>query len=123
MSLGLEMSAKAAKSGVRAVRKSAAKVLAKGRARASQVVDDTGRRAEVSLDGVERAVLGLLDAVSERGRGYAKDTTKRIYAAEAKLFPRPRHPHIATALVGVGAGVLLSLLLSPSSQAKATPPA
>jgi hypothetical protein len=118
MSPGLEMSAKAAKSGVRAARKSAAKVVARGRATASHAVDVTGRRAEDSLDMVETAVLGLLNAVAQRGRGYAKDAKDRLYTAEARLFPRPRRPLIATALAGVGAGVLLSLLLAPKTPAK-----
>ena len=118
MSLGLEIGAKAAKSGVRAARKSAARVVAQGRARASHAVDVTGRRAEDSLDMVETAVLGLLDAIAQRGRGYAKDAKDRLYTAEARLFPRPRRPPIATALAGVGAGVLLSLLLTPKAPAK-----
>ncbi len=118
MSLGLEISAKAAKAGVRAARKSMSRVLDHGQVRAKEVVDASGRRADDSLDLVERAVIGVLDAMAQRGQGYAKTAREKIYAAEARIFPRPRRAAIGTALVGVGAGVLVSLLLRPSAAAK-----
>ena len=107
------MSAKAAKAGVRAARKSVSAALDHGQARARDVVDASGRRADDSLDLLERALIGVLDSIAQRSRGYAKTARNRLYTAEARLFPRPRTPPVGTALVGLGAGVLISLLLRP----------
>lgn len=123
MSLGLEKGAQAAKAGVHAARKSVSEALDHGQARARQVVDASGRRADESLDLVEKALVGVLDTIAHRGQRYAKRAKNRLYTAEARLFPRRRTPPVGTALVGVGAGVLLSLLLRPRDGSATRPSA
>jgi hypothetical protein len=111
MSLISRLNANAAKSGVHAARKSVSRALGGGQARVKEMVDASGRRADDSLDMVERAVIGVLDTLAARGRKYAKDG--RRYAAQAGLLPRRRTSPLGAIIAGVGAGVLLSLLLAP----------
>ena len=55
--MGMDLGAKAAKRGVHAARKSLSRVLGDGHARARDIVDASGRRADDSLAG---AVLGAV---------------------------------------------------------------
>ncbi|HEY5289456.1 MAG TPA: hypothetical protein VIJ59_05440 [Caulobacteraceae bacterium] len=116
---GFETTAKTAKSGVRAARKALSRVLQGGQARARDVVDSSGRKANDSLDAVEQAVLRALDNITQRGERYTNRAKGRLYAAEGRLFPRRQPPPIGTALVGVGVGLLLTLLFAESPPAKA----
>jgi hypothetical protein len=118
MTLGIETGAKMAKSGVRAARKSVSHALEHGHARVRDVVNASGRRADDSLDVVEKAAIALVDALAQRGRDHAVGAKDRLYKAEGRLFPRRRTAPIGTALVAVGAGVLLSMLFSPKKVAK-----
>jgi hypothetical protein len=104
--MGMDLGAKAAKRGVHAARKSLSRVLGDGHARARDIVDASGRRADDSLDVVERAVIGVLDA---RGQ---------LHEVQARLLPRRRASPLGTVIAGLGAGVLLSLLLMPKPAAK-----
>lgn len=110
MSSRFETGSRVAKSGVRAARKSLSQAFEHGHARVRDVVDASGRRADGSLDLVEKTVNSLVDTIAQRGRGYAKAGRNRLSQAQAQLLPRRRSPPIGTALVAVGAGVLLSLL-------------
>lgn len=116
--MGMDLGAKTAKRGVHAARKSLSRVLGDGHARARDMVDASGRRADESLDVVERAVIGVLDALARRGRGYVKDARGRLHSVEARLLPRRRSSPLGTMIAGLGAGVLLSLLLTPKPAAK-----
>lgn len=118
MTMGSDISAKAAKRGVHAARKSLSRVLGDGHARARDIVDASGRRADDSLDVVERAVIGVLDALARRGRGYVKDARGRFHEVQARLLPRRRSSPLGSVAVALGAGVLLSLLLMPKPAAK-----
>ncbi len=113
MSQGLSMGAKAARSGIRAARKTLSRALDQGHARAKDIVDASGRRADESLDVVERAVIAVLDTLARQGRGYIKDARGRLHAVEARLLPHRRNSPVGTIIAGVAAGVLLSLLLAP----------
>jgi hypothetical protein len=115
----IEKTARTAKAGAHALRKALSTALHGGQARVKDMVDSSGRRADDSLEGVEQAIVRFLDAIAQRGSGYARDAGGRLSAAEARLFPRRRRPPVATALVGVGLGVLLSLLfMTPAANRK-----
>jgi hypothetical protein len=129
MSSRIDAGARAAKSGVRSLREFLSHALHQGQALAKDAVDASGRRADVSLDAVEKAVVGLLGAISRQGQSYADEGKNRVYAAESRLFPRRRTRPIGTTLLAVGAGIALSLLLSPTNRkvgqapkAKTAPP-
>ena len=120
MSSRIDAGAHAAKSGVRTLREAIAQGLERGQDRAKDAVDASGRRAHESLDVVEKAVIGVLDAIARQGRGYAKQGKTKLYAAEGRVFPRRRMRPVGTALVALGAGVALSLLLgTPTSRGSA----
>jgi hypothetical protein len=104
------------------LRKALSAALHGGQARVKDMVDSSGRRADDSLEGVEYAIVRFLDAIAQRGTGYARDARDRVSAAEARLFPRRRRPPVATALVGVGLGVLLSLLFMASAATRKAAP-
>jgi hypothetical protein len=112
MSLEIETGAAAAKAGTHAVRRSISQLVKRGRDRAKHVVDGTGQQAETSLDAIERAALGVVDAIAARGQQYAKAGKTRIRAVETRLVPRRGAPPFGMALVAVGVGVLISVLLS-----------
>jgi hypothetical protein len=118
MALRFETGARVAKSGVRAARTSLSQAVEHGHARVRDVVDASERRADDSLDVVEKAAIGVVDAIAQRGRRYAKTGKNRLYAAESRLLPRHSRSPIGTAVVAVGAGVLLSLLLRTNRVAK-----
>jgi hypothetical protein len=122
MSSRIDAGADAARSGLRSLREALSQGLERGQDRAKDVVDASGRRAHESLDAVEKAVMGILDAVARQGRGYAKEGKTRLYATEAQIFPRRRGRHVGTALLALGAGVALSLLLRAPTK-KPAPPA
>ena len=115
---GLENAAKTVKSGVQIARKALSRVLRGGQDRARNLVDSSGRRANGSLDAVEQAVIRALDNLTQGGARYTRQAKRRLYATEGRLFPRRRPPPIGTALVGVGVGLLLTLLFTDSSPAK-----
>jgi len=110
MSFKIDASAKAAKSGVRAARKSAAEALRGGHARVRHAVDASERRVSGSLGAAENILIGVVDAIAQRGRAYARDGKDRVYEAEARVFPRRRRSQIGPALLALGAGVLVSQL-------------
>jgi hypothetical protein len=109
------MSAKVAKAGVHAARKSISRAFDGGQSRVRKVVDASGRRADRSLDKIEGIAMDVLDAIAKRGRGYAAKAKDRLYAVEGRILPRRRSSPIGPILAGVGAGVLVSLLLVPRS--------
>jgi len=111
----IEQSAKTAKSGIRALRRALSRGLQGGQARVKDAVDSTGRRADDSLDAVERAAIRALDRIARSGAGYARNAKGRLYEVEGRLFPRRRTPPVGTALVGVGVGLLLTLLFTAQS--------
>jgi hypothetical protein len=117
MRLRFEHAVRAAESGVRAARKSVSHALDNGQATARRLLDDSERHADASLSTAERALIGVMGAIAERGRGYAKTGKHRLYEAEARVFPRRPTPRIGTAVVALGAGVLLSLLFRPARAA------
>lgn len=110
MSLATDFSIKAAKTGVSAMRKSASRALRRGQKQAGKAVDSSGRSLDTGLDFVERALHDGLDAIAERGRQVQALPTRYL---PDRLQPRPRRgPPVATALTGLGAGVLLALLFA-----------
>jgi hypothetical protein len=111
----IENSARNAKSGIRALRGALSRGLQGGQARVKDAVDSTGRRADDSLDVVERAAIKALDRIARSGAGYARNAKGRLYEVEGRLFPRRRTPPVGTALVGVGVGLLLTLLFTAQS--------
>lgn len=113
MSLRSKMTAKVAKAGVHAARKTISRAIDDGQSRARKVVDASGRRADRSLDKIEGIAMEVLDAIAKRGRGYAAEAKDRLYAVEGRILPRRRTSPIGPILAGVGAGVLVSLLLAP----------
>ena len=116
MSSKIDTGTRAAKSAVRSLRRSASDALDRGEMLAKDAVDASGRRAQVTLQAVEKAIVGLLGAISRQGQSYANEGKSLAYTAESRLFPRRRRPPIGTALLAVGAGVALSLLLSPTNR-------
>ena len=108
----IEKRARAAKSGVRALRGALSRGLQGGQARVKDAVDSTGRRADDSLNVVERAAIRALDRIARSGAGYVRNAKGRLYEVEGRLFPRRRTPPVGTALVGVGVGLLLTRLLT-----------
>jgi hypothetical protein len=74
-------------------------------------LDASGRRADDSLSAAEKLAIGVVDAIAQRGARYAKAGKARLYEADARLLPRRGMPPYATALLALGAGVLLSVLL------------
>jgi hypothetical protein len=108
----IENSARTAKSGVRALRGAISRGLQGGQARVKDAVDSTGRRADDSLDVVERAAIRALDRIARSGAGYARNAKGRLYGVEGRLLPRRRVPPVGTALVGVGVGLLLTRLFT-----------
>jgi hypothetical protein len=111
MSLRIDSGVKVAKSGVRAVRKSAGQALQEGRSRLRDVLAASEVRATNSLNAAEKVLVGVVDALAQGGRSYENDGRDRLHGAEARLISPRRRPRIATAVLAVGAGVLLSLLL------------
>ncbi len=112
--------AKTAKSGVHAVRRALSQGLQGGQARVRDAVDITGRRADGSLDAIERAAIRALDRIAQTGAGYACGAKGRLYKAEGRLFPRRRRTApIGTALAGIGVGLLLTLLFTTNPPHKA----
>ncbi|MGA0599522.1 hypothetical protein ACO2Q3_02310 [Caulobacter sp. KR2-114] len=110
MSLATDFGIKAAKAGVSAARKSASRVVQRSQKKAGRAVDSSGRTLDSGLDYVERALHDGLDAIAERGR-QAQSLPLR-YLPD-RFQPRPRRgPPVATALTGLGAGVLLALLFA-----------
>jgi hypothetical protein len=110
MLLRVDTAAKAARAGVHAVHRSVSGATEQGQARLRDAVDATGRRADDALSAAEKIAIGVVDAIAQRGRTYAAAGKDRLYAVDAKLLPRRSRPPFATALVAVGAGILLSLL-------------
>lgn len=108
----IEKSARTAKSKVRALRGALSRGLQGGQARVKDAVDSTGRRADDSLDLIERAAISALDRIARGGVGYARTARGRLYEVEGRLFPRRRTPPVGTALVGVGVGLLLTMLFT-----------
>lgn len=120
----IEKSARTAKSRVRAFRGALSRRLQGGQARVKDAVDSTGRRADDSLDLIERAAIRALDRIARGGAGYARNARGRLYQVEGRLFPRRRTPPVGAALVGVGVGLLLTMLFTgqptkPSSSRRA----
>jgi hypothetical protein len=108
----IEKSARTAKSGIRAFRGALSRGLQGGQARVKDAVDSTGRRADDSLDVIERAAITALDRIARNGAGYARNAKGRLYEVEGRLFPRRRTPPVGTALVGLGVGLLLTRLFT-----------
>jgi len=113
MTFGWDMSARAAKSGVRAARKAASRLLGVGGDRVKNMVDASGRGADHSLDAIEAAVIRALSAIAQRGHAYERNARDGVYAAGSRVFPVRRSPRIGITLLGVGVGVMLSLLFMP----------
>jgi len=116
----IQKSARTAKSGIRALRGALSRGLQGGQARVKDAVDSTGRRADGSLDVVERAAIRALDRIARSGAGYARTAKGRLYEVEGRLFPRRPTPPVGTALVGVGVGLLLTMLFT-SQESKRAP--
>jgi hypothetical protein len=116
----IENSARTAKSGIRAFRGALSRGLQGGQARVKDAVDSTGRRADDSLDVIERAAITALDRIARSGAGYARNAKGRLYEVEGRLFPRRRTPPVGTALVGLGVGLLLTRLFT--TEAPKDPP-
>jgi hypothetical protein len=112
--------ARTAKSSVHAVRRALSQRLQSGQSRVKGAVDTTGRRADDSLDAIERAAIRALDRIAQTGVGYARGAKGRLYRAEGRLFPRRRRmAPVGTALAGVGVGLLLTLLFTTNPPHKA----
>ena len=79
--------------------------------RVKHVVDSSEKGTSASLGAAEKLAAGVIDALAQRGRAYAKSGEDRAHAGERRLFPRRRPSPIPTALLAVGAGYLLSMLL------------
>jgi ElaB/YqjD/DUF883 family membrane-anchored ribosome-binding protein len=112
MSSRIDATASAAKSGVRALRRSVSQALEQGQARVKDATDVSGRRVDEALSAAEKVLYGVVDEIAQRGRVYTKAGKDRLYEAEAQVFPRPHKPPIAMIMAAVGAGVLLSLLFT-----------
>jgi len=110
MSFKIDDSAKAAKSGLRAARKSAVEALRGGHARVRNAVDASEKRTAGTLGAAENILIGVIDTLAQRGRAYASDGRDRVYQAEARLFPRHRRSPVVPTLLALGAGVLVSQL-------------
>jgi hypothetical protein len=110
MPLNIDVGSKAAKSGVRAARKSAYRAVHIGHNKARDVVDASERRAADSLTAAEKLAIGVVDVLAKRGRAYARDSRDRVYEAEARVFPRKRTSAAPAVLLALGAGFLLSQL-------------
>ena len=108
----IDKTARTAKSKVRAIRRALSQGLQGGQARVRDAVDMTGRRADDSLDTIEKAAIRALDMIAQRSSGYARGARGRLYEVEGRLFPRRRSPPIGTAIVGLGVGLLLTQLLT-----------
>lgn len=110
MSLATDFGIKAAKAGVSAMRKSASRAVHQGQKQAGKAVDTSGRSLDGGLDYVERALHDGLDAIAERGRQVQALPSRYL---PDRFQPRSRRgPPVATALTGLGAGVLLALLFA-----------
>ena len=114
----IDKTARTAKSKVRAIRRALSQVLQGGQARARDAVDFTGRRADDSLDTIEKAAIRALDMIAQRSSGYARGARGRLYEVEGRLFPRRRSPPIGTAIVGLGVGLLLTQLFTANQPSK-----
>jgi hypothetical protein len=120
MPLAADFGVKAAKAGVSAARKSASRALHRGQAQADNAIDNSGRTIDAGLTYVERALHDGLDAIAARGRqaqNRIQTLPERVvpdrYLPDVlRATPRRHGPPIATALTGVGAGVLLALLFA-----------
>lgn len=110
MSSMIDTSTNAAKSGVRAARKSVAQALEHGHAQLENATQASKRRADRVLDTSEKALIDIVDELAQRGRGYVKAGRDRWYDAGYRLFPRRSGRPFATVALAVGTGVLLSLL-------------
>jgi len=110
MSLATDLGVKAAKAGVSAARKSISRAVHRGQKQAGHAVEGSGRVLDAGLDHAERAFHDGLDVLAERGR-QAQRLSERYLPDRYR--PRSRRgPPVATALTGVGAGVLLALLFA-----------
>src|SRR6185295_9199772 len=114
---GIDTSAKAVRKAVQAARRAASSGLNDGHSRAADVLDTVHDRADTMLGVVESAALGAIGAAAGRARDGTRKVHRRASALEASFAPARRSSlasaPITTALVGLGAGILLTTLLAP----------
>jgi hypothetical protein len=109
---GIAAGAKAAKSTVHAARQAIDAGLDAGHSRAADVLDSARSRADGMLQAAEGVAIAALEGLAHRGQRNVSRVRNRAFEIERSFAPR-RGPPVMTALVGLGAGVLLSALLMP----------
>ncbi len=112
------MSAKAAKAGIRAARRSVSKALDQGEHRLGAVVGQSGRTLEDGLDAIEKLLVSLVDQASAKREAYAQAGQAGLRQAQRYAVRRiggasgGRSSQLPLAMAGLGAGVLLALLFA-----------
>ena len=117
MTAGQILNAKAAKAGIKAARQSVSKALDQGEHRIGAVVDRSGRTLEDGLDVIEKLLVSLVDQAGARRQAYAQAGQGRLREAQRYAVHRMGgrvggDRSLLAAAAGVGAGVMLALLLA-----------
>ncbi len=118
MTAGHILSAKAAKAGIRAARRSVSRALDQGEHRIGAVVGESGRTLEDGLDAIEKLLVSLVDQASAKREAYAQAGQAGLRQAQRYAVRRiggasgGRSSQLPLAMVGLGAGVLLALLFA-----------
>lgn len=112
MPLATDLGLKAAKAGVTAARKSASRAVRRAEDRAESTVSQSAQGLDAGLTLVERALHGGLEALASKGRPLER---RAIDVLPQRLVSSPRRglPPVATAVTGLGAGILLAMLFAP----------
>lgn len=117
MNAGQILSAKAAKAGIKAARQTVSRALDQGEHKIGSVVGRSGRTLEDGLDMIEKLLVSLVDQAGARRDAYAQAGQNRLrdaqrYAVHSLGGRAGPDRSLLAAAAGVGAGVLLALLLA-----------
>jgi hypothetical protein len=112
MPLATDLGLKAAKAGVTAARKSAARAIRRGEDRAEKAVSRSAQGLDAGLELVERVLHGGLESVASKGRSVERRAAQ-VLPSRFAAPSRRGLPPVATAVTGLGAGILLAMLFAP----------